>query len=119
MTEYKPLPKGTTSLDLPKSQFIARLKAWIDEFNDGKPVMIKEGQVCPIDLYIQIHGACGKEMVSGLAECPYCGQPCCPEGCYNHNVTQLSRITGYIQAVDGWNSGKRQELKDRTRAENF
>jgi len=28
-------------------------------------------------------------------------------------VEHLSRVTGYIQAVSGWNEGKKQELKDR------
>jgi len=30
-------------------------------------------------------------------------------------VEHLSRVTGYIQAVSGWNEGKKQELKDRKR----
>lgn len=38
----------------------------------------------------------------------------CPK-CKSENVQHLSRITGYIQNVDGWNAGKRQELKDRNR----
>jgi anaerobic ribonucleoside-triphosphate reductase len=28
---------------------------------------------------------------------------------------QVSRVTGYLQDVSGWNAGKRQELKDRMR----
>jgi len=35
--------------------------------------------------------------------------------CKSTNVTSYSRITGYVQAVDGWNAGKKQELKDRYR----
>ncbi|MCK4811705.1 MAG: hypothetical protein KAS74_05485 [Methanosarcinales archaeon] len=31
------------------------------------------------------------------------------------NVEQLSRVTGYLQAVSGWNAAKRQELEDRKR----
>lgn len=43
----------------------------------------------------------------GLKEnCPNCGSP---------DVDHISRITGYLQAVSGWNSAKRQELKDRKR----
>jgi anaerobic ribonucleoside-triphosphate reductase len=30
-------------------------------------------------------------------------------------VIQLSRVTGYIGDVKGWNAGKQQELKDRKR----
>ncbi|MGB8218020.1 MAG: anaerobic ribonucleoside-triphosphate reductase [Candidatus Methanoperedens sp.] len=38
----------------------------------------------------------------------------CPN-CESDNVEHLSRVTGYIQAVSGWNEGKKQELKDRKR----
>jgi ribonucleoside-triphosphate reductase len=38
----------------------------------------------------------------------------CP-GCGSEDVDHISRITGYLQAVSGWNSAKRQELKDRKR----
>ncbi len=48
----------------------------------------------------------GCSMVSGGLEesCPNCG---------SKDVDHISRITGYLQAVSGWNSAKRQELKDR------
>jgi anaerobic ribonucleoside-triphosphate reductase len=42
-----------------------------------------------------------------------CGEAVCPE-CGSHDVTQISRVTGYLQDVSGWNAGKQQELKDRT-----
>ncbi|MBN1134681.1 MAG: anaerobic ribonucleoside-triphosphate reductase, partial [Methanosarcinaceae archaeon] len=46
-------------------------------------------------------------VASGLKEtCPNCGST---------NVEHLSRVTGYIQAVDGWNAAKKQELLDRMR----
>ena len=38
----------------------------------------------------------------------------CPK-CKSENVQHLSRITGYLQSVEGWNRGKRQELIDRKR----
>ena len=38
----------------------------------------------------------------------------CP-GCDSNNIDHISRITGYLQAVSGWNSAKRQELRDRKR----
>lgn len=38
----------------------------------------------------------------------------CP-GCRSDDVEHISRITGYLQAVSGWNGAKRQELKDRKR----
>lgn len=36
----------------------------------------------------------------------------CPK-CGGTNVDSWSRITGYLQNIEGWNRGKRQELKDR------
>jgi anaerobic ribonucleoside-triphosphate reductase len=30
-------------------------------------------------------------------------------------VSQVSRVTGYLADVAGWNQGKQQELKDRSR----
>ncbi|MDD5473901.1 MAG: anaerobic ribonucleoside-triphosphate reductase [Candidatus Methanoperedens sp.] len=38
----------------------------------------------------------------------------CPN-CESEDVEHLSRVTGYVQAVSGWNEGKKQELKDRKR----
>ncbi|MDH7597532.1 MAG: anaerobic ribonucleoside-triphosphate reductase [Methanothrix sp.] len=35
--------------------------------------------------------------------------------CGSEHVDQISRITGYLQAVSGWNEAKKQELRDRTR----
>lgn len=40
----------------------------------------------------------------------------CP-GCGSNDIDHMSRITGYLQAVSGWNNAKRQELKDRNRIE--
>ena len=37
------------------------------------------------------------------------------ENCGSSHVEQLSRVTGYIQAVGGWNAAKKQELEDRKR----
>ena len=49
---------------------------------------------------------CG--MVSSLLNraCPTCGST---------NVEWWSRVTGYYQAVSGWNEGKKRELQDRHR----
>jgi len=57
---------------------------------------------------------CAKEVHETISYCPDCGSPTCPE-CGSHDVTQISRVTGYLQEVSGWNSGKQQELKDRKR----
>ena len=69
--------------------------------------------MCPLD-----HTHCSHGVIESLAYCPLCGEPVCPE-CGSHDVAQMSRVTGYIQAVGGWNSGKRQELKDRSRYDPF
>lgn len=37
------------------------------------------------------------------------------EKCHCTNLDYISRITGYLQSVSGWNEGKKQELKDRMR----
>jgi len=52
--------------------------------------------------------------VPGIKYCETCGAGMCPI-CSRHNVTQLSRVTGYVSAVNGWNAAKKQELKDRKR----
>ncbi len=45
---------------------------------------------------------CAKKYEQDL---PHCGKP----------MQHWSRITGYYQNVEGWNEGKKQELKDRKR----
>ncbi len=37
------------------------------------------------------------------------------ERCHSKNLDYISRITGYLQSVSGWNEGKKQELLDRMR----
>ncbi|OPY51623.1 MAG: anaerobic ribonucleoside triphosphate reductase [Methanosaeta sp. PtaU1.Bin060] len=49
---------------------------------------------------------CSKVSPGLKDSCPNCG---------SSEVDHISRITGYLQAVSGWNSAKRQELKDRKR----
>ena len=76
--------------------------------------------MCKVDVYsvhLKLNNivSCRRdEMISGVDMCPVCGRVMCPE-CYNHDCISLSRVTGYIQSVDGWNEGKKQELKDRKR----
>jgi ribonucleoside-triphosphate reductase len=57
----------------------------------------KDMTVCLNDFHI----------MSGLKEC-------C-ENCGSGDVEQVSRVTGYVQAVNGWNAAKKQELADRMR----
>jgi rubredoxin len=75
--------------------------------------------MCKVDAYsvvLKLQGfMCGNgDMVAGVDLCPVCNRSICPK-CYNHSVVSLSRVTGYVQSVDGWNNGKKQELKDRQR----
>jgi len=65
--------------------------------------------MCPID-----HNGCGDEMSESIEFCPICGEGVCP-ACGDHNVLQISRITGYLQSVSGFNNAKKAELKDRIR----
>jgi len=65
--------------------------------------------LCPLD-----HCQCTHEILTRIEYCPLCGCPVCPD-CGSHDVVQISRVTGYLQDVSGWNAGKQQELKDRVR----
>lgn len=65
--------------------------------------------MCPLD-----HCNCHHLITEQLAYCPICDQPMCPD-CGTHDVFQLTRITGYINDIGGFNKGKAQEVKDRHR----
>jgi hypothetical protein len=68
-------------------------------------------EMCPLD-----HNGCGHEISGKIEYCPVCGEPICP-ACGDHNVATVSRVTGYLSDVAGWNNAKRAELKDRVRSE--
>lgn len=77
--------------------------------------------ICKADAYsvhLKINGfGCRKGvLISGVDICPICHSTMCPK-CMNHSVISWSRITGYLNDVQGWNDGKRQELMDRKRYE--
>jgi hypothetical protein len=57
---------------------------------------------------------CGQTIIEGLAYCPDCGGAVCPL-CGSSDVEQISRVTGYLNAISGMNEAKQQEIKDRTR----
>lgn len=85
------------------------------DFNEYHPeVDISKFPECPVEVFAASVNKPCKTTVAGIRYCPMCGKAMCPS-CGSHNVTQLSRTTGYIQAVSGWNDGKKQELKDRQR----
>lgn len=66
-------------------------------------------KMCPRD-----HCHCSHDIEETLAYCPECNAPMCPK-CESHDVSQISRVTGYLAEVSGMNRGKQQEVRDRTR----
>jgi len=75
--------------------------------------------MCKVDAYSTVLKIKGKncrngDVISGTDLCPVCNRSMCPQ-CFNHSVVSLSRVTGYMSDVDGWNNAKKQELKDRKR----
>lgn len=70
--------------------------------------------IAPVVMCELDHCGCHHEITSGSAYCPECGEAVCPI-CNCHDVEVISRVTGYMQDVRGWNAGKQQELKDRHR----
>jgi anaerobic ribonucleoside-triphosphate reductase len=91
--------------------------------NDCKIIFENDTGICPIcetntavrEMCPRDHCHCSHEVVETITYCPDCKEPMCPT-CECHDVVQISRVTGYLQEVGGWNKGKAQELKDRTRA---
>lgn len=78
--------------------------------------------MCKVDGYSVFLKLSGKKkcrdgvIINGTDVCPVCKMPMCPE-CWNHSCVSLSRVTGYIQDISGWNEAKKQELLDRRRYE--
>lgn len=81
---------------------------------DGVKHCPKCGEVHLVKMCKHDHNKCSHDIVSGIKYCPECGANICPE-CGCHNVFSVSRVTGYLQDTAGWNKGKQQELKDRSR----
>ena len=106
----------TTILDMPFHAALEIMKEWVNEEHDGK-LKLDDPLQCPVQKWI-LHNnkACGEDMLAGIETCPICGAYVCPK-CQNHDCSPLSRITGYIGAVDGWNASKQQELQDRVKAQ--
>lgn len=102
-------------LALPQREFIDRCKKWMNEFNGGNYMDIDNPNDCPLAIWVAVNDKkCSREMVPNTASCPLCGHPVCPD-CMNHCVEQLSRVTGYLSTVSGWNEAKKQEFEDRNR----
>lgn len=100
---------------LTKSKAIKRCEIYLKESNDGKQIKVKNPMDCPIAQWVVYNNAkCHRQMIPNIATCPICGSPVCPD-CMNHLVEQLSRVTGYLSIVSGWNESKKQEFEDRNR----
>lgn len=100
---------------LSKRDMLSRSEEWLKEFNNGKQIKIENVKNCPIAMWVAYNNKkCNKELVPNTAQCPMCGNPVCPD-CLNHSVEQLSRVTGYLSGVSGWNESKKQEFEDRQR----
>lgn len=59
-------------------------------------------------------GVCNHSITDGISICSICGEFMCPI-CKSHDVSAVSRVTGYYSPVDAWCEGKKQELRDRHR----
>lgn len=113
MAEHEPMTVNEL-MGLSLDALIGRCTDWNEEFNEGKPIDIESKEGCPVHMWVTYNEKkCTGDTVPNIAYCPVCGMAMCPV-CKNHNVHQLSRVTGYIGNVSGWNEAKKQELKDRT-----
>ena len=114
--ETRPEEEMRELLHLSKREFLKINLEWIKEENDGK-LMSTDPTKCPLALWVAHNGAkCSREFIANTSACPLCGAPMCPD-CSNHVVDIISRVTGYLQVVSGWNEAKKQEFKDRNRYE--
>ncbi len=110
VTSSLPTVSPTVPIDKPKEYKCDRCYHVVTA-SDVCPVCgnVHLTEMCPNDTCTCTHSPMG-----GIAFCEICGEPVCPV-CGAHDVVQLSRITGYIQDVSGWNAGKRKELELRKR----
>jgi len=72
------------------------------------------GYTCPLPMCREDHVCtCLMPISEKIRFCEVCGSAICP--CGSHDVEVHTRITGYINALSGFNAGKAQEVKDRVR----
>jgi len=87
----------------------------LEDTNDGEPLELESPLDCPIHKWIKATcSVCSGDTIPGTEKCPVCGNYVCPD-CHSHKVSVLSRVTGYLQEVGGWNVAKKQEFEDRKR----
>ena len=103
-------------LDMPFQAAMKVMEEWVTAEHGGKLKLVNPHD-CPVQTWVTHHNKrCGKDMISGIDTCPICGGYVCPL-CKNHDCEPLSRVTGYMAAVNGWNASKRQELQDRVKTQ--
>ena len=81
---------------------------------NGIKLDIKKPTTCPVHVYASTINKSCKSVNPGISNCPICSMPYCNR-CGSHLAQQISRVTGYISSVSGFNEAKKQELKDRKR----
>jgi anaerobic ribonucleoside-triphosphate reductase len=100
---------------LSKRDMLDRCIKWKKEFNNGELIKINNIAKCPIAMWVAYNDKkCNRQQVPNTDVCPLCGKPVCPD-CLNHSVEVLSRVTGYLSLVSGWNEAKKAEFVDRQR----
>ena len=115
MNKYKAHENVKETLALSRKEFVDRCIAWLKVFRGGKLLKLDNPMQCPVAQWILFNDAkCNKQMVANTTVCPVCGNPMCPD-CMNHNVEIISRVTGYLSTVSGWNEAKKAEFNDRQR----
>ncbi len=113
MYEFKPI-EGEI-LDAPYTRFLELCTEWLKDTRNGIPLELDSPLDCPVHKWVVANRAkCKNKTVPNTEKCPICGSYMCPD-CGNHMVDVLSRVTGYLQVVSGWNVAKKQEFEDRKR----
>jgi len=112
---YKYTPIDVSIEEMTYEQFLELTLAWLKDANDGEMLKLKNPLDCPIHKWVKLtNSVCSGDTIPNTATCPICGSYVCPD-CHSHKVDVLSRVTGYMQIVSGWNSAKKHELTERTR----
>ena len=106
-------PEGL-NMDVPTTMSLDEFIQACIEYNKEHPNDLSDLECCPVHKFATTISKACYTTVPGIKTCPLCGKPMCPV-CGRHNVSQLSRVTGYVGEVSGWNEAKKQELIDRQR----
>jgi len=111
MYEYKPIDVPIEEMNY--EQFLELTLAWLKDTNAGEMLKLESPLDCPIHRWIKATcSVCSGDTVPNTAKCPICGNYECPD-CHSHKVNVVSRVTGYLSVVSGWNTAKTQEFADR------